>query len=221
MEANYFTILRLRPGRYSRNSIDHQYRWVRRKILRCAGGAQVRQRRLDDAWIARCILREPARQAQHLAAVKADVTRRARCRGAAQTAESAAPPTLGPPAGKPSRTRSAAPAAKESIESKDAHERFRELVPTYVESGLLRFTARRRLMLAAEGLGIGQFKANLIIAEVLHDIRDGRIHTGIHPLRENPSKSAAPAGFAYGLRLAVAAAIAVALDLLVIVCLAS
>ena len=61
MEANYFAILRLAPGRYDTEAIDQQYRSVRQEILR--SGGPDRQRRLDDAQIAQCVLRSPARQA--------------------------------------------------------------------------------------------------------------------------------------------------------------
>ncbi len=62
MQADYFDILHLQPGRYDRREIDRQYDCIRREIHR-AGGPD-RQRRLDDALIARCVLASSARQAQ-------------------------------------------------------------------------------------------------------------------------------------------------------------
>ena len=215
MEANYFAILRLRPGRYSGSSIDCQYRSVRRQVL-VSGGGPARQRRLDDAWIARCVLRDPARQARHLRSIQADVARRARRRPATPSPKAAVPPPLRRPMPRPNRANGRT--AGGPTESKDACERFADLVPAYVESGLLRFTARRRLMLTAKGLGVGEFKANLIIAEVLHAIGNGRIAPGdSHATPAEPATR--PPAHGYGLKLTVAAAIALAVDLLVIACL--
>lgn len=97
--------------------------------------------------------------------------------------------------------------------SGDAYARFARMVTDHIESGMLRFTARQRLMMLAGGMEIGQFKANLIIAEVLHDIRFGQSDPGrqvsgpyLKPARSNDSSS-------FGTPLVVAIILALLADL--------
>ncbi len=74
-----------------------------------------------------------------------------------------------------------------------------------MEDGLLRYTARQRLLKLAAQMGIESFKANLVIAEVLHDAGYPR------PAGRVVGNAAAQVDnsrMRYGLRLAIAMAIA-------------
>lgn len=193
MEADFFSILRLRPGRYSPSNIDRQYQSVRQEILR-AGGASC-QRRLDDALIAHALLRDPHRQAglakrlervaaQQPAPAKPAPPKPASVMPAPGIERKPMPPQrlrYGP-AVAPPRIREERKAPQASLPDrdfdKDTHAQFARMVLQHVEAGILRFTARQRLMLLAKGLGIGEFKANLIIAEVLHDLSLGAPRAG-------------------------------------------
>jgi len=197
MAASPFTILHLRPGRYSRRQVDRQYRRVRRQILR-AGGPD-RQRRLDDALIAHAMLRTDSGQVSLIERVRRNVAKRPR--RAPMTIEPAPQPFVD----------AAAPPPRPSD---DACGRFASMVVDHVESGILRFTSRRRLVLLAEGLGIATFKANLIIAEVLHDLQHGRRPAAAGAGRYVAEPFETPRRRRYGLRLAVALAAAVLADLL-------
>ena len=191
MQGDFFAILRLRPGQYDTGIIDRQYRSVRQEILR-AGGPD-RQNRLDDALIARCVLANPARQAalrrRHTAAVRRRPPRR---------------PIPVPARALPPAVPESAPAAPPAGE---AQARFTRMVLQHMESGLLRFTARQRLVQLAAGLGIDAFKANLLIAEALHDVRAGRLRPPLGPA------APPPAPHRYGLRLAAALLLSAAASL--------
>ncbi len=215
MEPDYFAILRLEPGRHALEVIDRQYQAVRREIRR-QGGPQ-RQRRLDELWIAYALLRQPGRQAALARRLRPPAPRPARpelgplARLRSVPAGSFVPPGRAVPAASPP---SAPPAPKAGPGGDDAHARFARMVCEHVEGGVLRLTARRRLVLLAGGLGIGEFKANLIIAEVLHDLGQG-LSPSPRPRGRPLLNSAAPAErFRYGLRLAWTLAAALALDLL-------
>lgn len=199
MEAGLFSILRLRPGRYSPEAIDRQYRSVRQGILR--DGGPDRQRRLDEAMIARALLRLPNHQASLLRRSRPTPVRR-----------SAAPSDAGRMSVSVVRR---APAAEPAPPADpDVYARFARMVPDHLDAGVLRFSARRRLMLLAAGLGIGEFKANLIIAEVLHDLQCGIRPPGRGVMSRPPHASAAPAADrpALGRSLALAAALALVAD---------
>jgi hypothetical protein len=47
-------------------------------------------------------------------------------------------------------------------------EQFGRLVTGRLQNGILRYSARGQLLVAADGMGIGRFQANLIIAAVQH-----------------------------------------------------
>lgn len=205
MEASPFNILHLRPGRYSRKHIDRQYQTVRREILRASGPD--RQRRLDDAFIAHAMLRSPSGQISLMKRVRRDVTtrRRRHVPMAIQTA-------------RPLRVATVAPAMADppSKADSDPHRRFARMVVDHVESGILRLTSRRRLVLLAQGLGIAPFKANLVIAEVLYDLEHGRRPLG-RDVAGSPAEAVdVPRRRRYGLRLSVAVAVAIAADLLLL-----
>jgi hypothetical protein len=51
---------------------------------------------------------------------------------------------------------------------------FAQLVRNYMEGPVLRYSHRARLIRQAENRGIGRFEANLIIAAVQHEVREGR-----------------------------------------------
>jgi len=206
MQTDYFAILGLRPGHYSIEAIDQQYRSIRQEITRSGGPA--RQRRLDDALIARGVLRSRPRQSELLERHKADLAARAHRR----------------PTGTVSRrtrgvrpTSTVSPISSTQPANGSCHALFAQLVQAEIESGLLRFTARQRLLLAANSLGVGQFKANLIIAEILHDGRVGGASTGrgISDTRTAPVRQSFR--HRYGLRIAMAIAAAAVADLLVII----
>ena len=202
MQGDFFAILQLRPGRYEKEAIDRQYRSVRQEILR-AGGPD-RQRRLDDALIARFVLANSGQQAsllrRHLAAIRAHPPRRPAviaARPAARPARQTQPPTR--------------------EQTADVFGRFARMVAEHLEDGLLRFTARQRLLQLAKGLGIAPFKANLVIAEVLHEQQIPNPKSQIpnksqapssKPLDEGPLR--APRAEHYGLRLIIALLLAAA-----------
>ena len=201
MTASPFTILHLHPPRYSREYIDRRYRAVRRDILR-AGGSD-RQRRLDDALIAQAMLRSPAGQVALIKRVRRDV---------ADTRPHAPMPI--PP--RPRRPISTVHPAADPPEGSgdDAHRRFARMVVEHVEGGILRFTSRSRLVLLAGGLGIVPFKANWIIAEVLHDLQRGRRPAGRDVTAATMADGDTPRRRRYGLRLSLALAAALATDIL-------
>ena len=211
MEADYdyFAMLHLPPGQYADVVIDRQYRSVRQEIL-SAGGPD-RQRRLDDALIARSVLRSPARRTVLLKRYQASVKRRARHkpislvtrRGGARAVRAGQPTS--PAANAQYIPRSVvAPQAPAQAAGSDANARFAGMVLGILEGGLLRFTSRQRLMTAARGMGIGQFKANLIIAEVLHDVQAGRARPSEAPAPSPPPPAVTDRGISYGLRIAAA-----------------
>lgn len=189
MEAGLFSILRLRPGRYSPEAIDRQYRSVRQGILR--DGGPDRQRRLDEAMIARALLRRSRPTPVRRSAAPSDAGRMSVSVVRRAPAAEPAPPA-----------------------DPDVYARFARMVPDHLDAGVLRFSARRRLMLLAAGLGIGEFKANLIIAEVLHDLQCGIRPPGRGVMSRPPHASAAPAADrpALGRSLALAAALALVAD---------
>jgi len=209
--VDYFAILNLRPGRYSSAVIDRQCRSVRRDILRRPGPQ--RQRRLDDVLIAHALLRDPARQAALRRRREAEMLSLPR-------RPIAAPRRPAPPVASAEPIRPAPKAAPGRISNdstEDVYTRFTRLVADHVEQGLLRFTARQRLMLIAEGMGIGAFKANLVIAEVLHDLRDGRYPPG--RLVTGPAirpGGARPHRRRYALRIALAVLAAAGIDWLLL-----
>ena len=198
MEASPFNILHLVPGRYSRKHIDRQYRTVRRTILR-AGGPD-RQRRLDDALIAHAMLRNPAGQISLIQRVRRGVTHHRRHR----------PMTID----SPKRLAAASQVVGPISSNPEACRRFARMVADHVESGILRFTSRRRLVLLAEGLAIGQFKANLIIAEVLHDLQHGRRPAGRDVIEARTEQPRQGGECRYGLRIGLAVAAAIVVDVL-------
>lgn len=253
METSYFSILKLRPGRYTSSAIDRQYDAVRAEILR-AGGPD-RQRRLDDAFIARTVLRNPARQVVLLDEIAREVTRRPRraTRSVSRRAVSGRPalpapttprrpPNVGtrprgsrvttgqsgsgqtvslgtrsPSASRKLRMAPDAPAPADRGE----YYRFARMVQDNVSGGILRFSSRQRLLAMATGLGIGPFKANLIIAEVLHDICYGHARAGLEvtgPLAEkDPAWLDRWRRRLHAARFVLAAAVtALAIDLLVL-----
>jgi hypothetical protein len=201
MEADFFAILNLPPGRYEKQAIDRQYRSVQRQILRCGGPE--RQRRLDDAFIARCVLGNAGQQAallrRHLAAVRRQMSR---------------PAMIAVPRPRPVRP----PARPRPIaDMAEAHAQFAQQVAEQMEDGLLRFTARLRLLDAAAKLGIAAFKANLIIAEVLHEQQTGNAKFEIRHKSQAPDskprgqeRGSSPRVEHYGLRLLIALALAAA-----------
>jgi hypothetical protein len=86
-----------------------------------------------------------------------------------------------------------------------------------MEDGLLRFTARRRLLEAAGELGIAPFKANLIIAEVIHERQIPNPKSQIpnkfqapNSKTRNEELAGRPHGEHYGLRLLIALVLATA-----------
>jgi len=202
VEASPFSILNLTPGRYSPERVDAQYRAVCRRIRR--DGGPDRRRRLDDALIAHAMLRSPAGQAMLIRRFSRDAAERPRRRAMAVPRPHPAPRAAAPAAGEAAR-----PARP------DVHSRFARMVYDRMEGGLLRMTARQELMLMARGLGIDPFKANLVIAEVLHEVRRGRrvVGPGVGAVATVPADP--PAG-RYGLRVALAVAAAVVLDALVL-----
>jgi len=211
VSVDYFTILNLRPGRYSSAVIDRQNRRVRREILRSPGPQ--RQRRLDDLLIAHALLRDPARQAA--------LRRRGQSEALSQPRRTIAVPRrvpIPPASALPMRPKPAhEPDVKSTAGAIGGYKRFAALVADHIEQGLLRFTARKRVMLFAEGMGIGSFKANLIIAEVLHDIRDGRHPPGrlvTGPLAGPGPRR--PRRRHYALRFVWAALAAAAIDVVVL-----
>jgi hypothetical protein len=208
MQADFFSILNLRPGRYEKEAIDRQYRSVTQEILRTGGPN--RQQRLDDALIARYMLASADRQAamlrRHIADVRRRPPRKAVVIATRRTQE--VRPLPAPAAG-------------------DVHARFAHLVAEQMEDGLLRFTARQRLLTVASGLGIAAFKANLIVAEVLHErqIRNPKLEIRNKLEAPNPNPEDADSCRAaqrerYGVRLAVvlilSAACGLALTLLLV-----
>ncbi len=206
--TDVFSILRLPPGRYSGSTIDRQYQSVRRQILR-AGGPD-RQRRLDDALIAHALLRDTRGQTAIRQRAEAELICRPRRPAAERRTIRKARPVPVPrrPIARPREMTD--PGA-----ARDIYTRFAGCVTERIEAGLLRFTERQRLMTVAEEMGVGTFKANLIIAEVLHDVRGnlppGRLVTG--PV----TAPATPAGRSrHGLWLALAAAAAMCIDLAII-----
>lgn len=219
VNAKYFSILGLRPGNYSRATVDRQYRTVRRQILR-AGGPD-RQRRLDDALIAHILLRDPSRQAQFARRAVAQVAAAPR-RPAMASPTMASPPQPAPPVLRFVAPPATAPVAGQADASDAAV--FARMVLDHVESGLLRYTARERLVQLALGMGIGEFKANLIIAEALHEVRAGRREAPEPRLRPPPAALAAPrvqppAGATrtrHSLRLLLAFLVAAAIDGLIL-----
>lgn len=218
VNAKYFSILGLRPGNYSRATVDRQYRAVRRQILR-AGGPD-RQRRLDDALIAHILLRDPWRQDQFARRAVAHVA-------AARRRPAMASPTVAlPPPASPVLRFVAPPVTAPVAGQADASDTavFARMVLDHVESGLLRFTARERLVQLAHGMGIGEFKANLIIAEVLHEVRadlrrapEPRVHPPPLVLAATRvQQSADPARAGHGARLLLALLAAAAIDGLIL-----
>ncbi len=208
---DYFAILNLRPGCYSSALIDQQRRRVRREILRSPGPQ--RQRRLDDLLIAHALLRDPARQATLRRRGQTEALRQPRRTIAVPRRAPSVPASVPPTRPEPTHE----PEFKSTAAAIDIYKRFAALVADHVQQGLLRFTARQRVMLLAEGMGIGSFKANLIIAEVLHDLRDGRYPPGRlvtgPPAGPDPSR---PRRRHYALRFALAALAAAAIDLAVL-----
>ncbi len=201
MEASLYNILHLPPGQYSRNRIDRQYRQVRRLIMR-EGGPDL-QRRLDDALIARAMLRNPARQSVLVKRIRRDaVARLAHKPMQIPTRKRVICSSPTPPL-------AAAPKA-------DAGGRFARMVVDHVSGGVLRLTSRRRLMTLAQGLGIDAFKANLIIAGVLHDLDHGRIPAGgaVAATRTEGTPRRPSAG--YGWRIVAAVVAAITLNLLLL-----
>jgi len=203
VEASPFSILNLTPGRYSPERIDAQYQAVCRQIRR--DGGPDRRRRLDDALIAHAMLRPPAGQAMLIRRFARSATDRPRRRAMTtprpHPAARAQPPATAP----------AVPAPNHP----DAHKRFARMVYDRMEGGLLRMTARQELMTLARGLGIHPFKANLIIAEVLHEVGHGRRVVGgaigaVETVAGDP-----PAG-RYGVRVVLAVAVAAVIDALLL-----
>jgi hypothetical protein len=57
-----------------------------------------------------------------------------------------------------------------NVEISGDSRRFAQIVAGELEQGVLRFSARQRLLSTAERMGIGRFQANLVIAAVQHQL---------------------------------------------------
>ena len=200
MEASPFSILNLTPGRYSPARVDAQYQAICRQIRR--DGGVNRRRRLDDALIAHAMLRTPAGQAMLIRRFSRSAAERPRRRA------------MTTPQPRPA-ARAHSPAAAPAPTHPDVHKRFARMVYDHMEGGLLRMTARQELVAMARGLGIHPFKANLTIAEVLHEVRRGYRVVGrdVGAVQTVPADE--PEG-RYGLRVAVAVAVAIMIDALLL-----
>ncbi|MFW6154401.1 MAG: hypothetical protein ACOC95_04205 [Planctomycetota bacterium] len=203
MEASPFSILNLTPGRYTSERIDAQYRTVCRRIRR--DGGVDRRRRLDDALVAHAMLRHPAGQAMLIRRFARSAAERPRRRAMTTPRPHPAkrPPASVPPPPAPPPTHP------------DAHKRFARMVYDRMAGGLLRMTARQELVGMARGLGIHPFKANLIIAEVLHEVGHGRRVVGRDVSAVETVGGDPPEG-RYGVRVALAVAVAVVIDALLL-----
>lgn len=203
MEADFFAILRLRPGLYGSTAIDQQYRSVRQEILLSGGPA--RQRRLDDLLIAQSVLRSPRRQAALVRRYHNSLAHRP-TRKPARRPMAVLPAQVDRPNCPTQRAR------RDVGADADVYARFARLVGDHVESGLLRFSVRQQLMQTAKAWGVGQFKANLVIAEVLHDIRAGRPDPGREVTGPTLSPETRTPRTRYGLRIGLAIAAALVAD---------